>query len=62
MKIYNQKYNSTIKILRLDAAIIFSDILMIHAMNRNVKFKKILVLLLPMIPDETKILKNILKF
>jgi uroporphyrinogen decarboxylase len=45
----------------LDAAIIFSDILMIPwAMNRKVNFIKGLgPQLLPMIPDETKILKNV---
>jgi len=50
-----------LKYYDLDAAIIFSDILMIPwAMNRNVRFiKNIGPLLEPMIPDETKILKNI---
>ena len=50
-----------LKYYDVDAAIIFSDILMIPwAMNRNVKFKKDFgPSLQPMIPDETKILKNI---
>lgn len=45
----------------LDAAIIFSDILMIPwAMDRDVKFTKNFgPLLKPMIPDETKILQNV---
>ena len=50
-----------LKYYNLDAAIIFSDILMIPwAMNRNVNFVKGLgPQLEPMIPNETKILKNI---
>ena len=50
-----------LKYYDLDAAIVFSDILMIPwAMNRNVRFCKNLGPLLdPMIPDETLILKNI---
>ena len=45
----------------LDAAIIFSDILMIPwAMDRDVKFTKNFgPLLKPMIPNETKILQNV---
>ena len=50
-----------LKYYDLDAAIIFSDILMIPwAMKRNVKFLKDFgPILEPMIPGETKILKNI---
>ena len=50
-----------LKYYELDAAIIFSDILMIPwAMNRNVKFTKNFgPSLHPMIPGETKILQNI---
>ena len=50
-----------LKYYDLDAAIVFSDILMIPwAMNRNVRFcKNIGPLLDPMIPDETLIIKNI---
>ena len=50
-----------LKYYDIDAAIIFSDILMIPwAMNRNVKFTKNSgPSMSPMIPEETKILKNI---
>ena len=50
-----------LKYYNLDAAIIFSDILMIPwAMNRNVRFEEnIGPLLDPMIPGSTKIIKNI---
>ena len=50
-----------LKYYDLDAAIVFSDILMIPwAMNRNVEFtKNIGPTMDPMIPNETKILKNI---
>ena len=50
-----------LKYYNLDAAIIFSDILMIPwAMNRNVKFTKNHgPSMTPMIPEETKILKNV---
>ena len=50
-----------LKYYDLDAAIVFSDILMIPwAMNRNVRFKEdIGPLLDPMIPGNTKIIKNI---
>ena len=50
-----------LKYYDIDAAIIFSDILMIPwAMDRDVKFTKNFgPSLEPMIPDETKILKNI---
>ena len=50
-----------LKYYNIDAAIVFSDILMIPwAMNRNVKFiKNIGPSMDPMIPNETKINKNI---
>ena len=50
-----------LKYYNIDAAIVFSDILMIPwAMKRNVKFtKNIGPSMDPMIPDETKILTNI---
>ena len=50
-----------LKYYNVDAAIIFSDILMVPwAMNRNVVFTKNFgPSLTPMIPDETKILQNI---
>ena len=50
-----------LKYYNIDAAIVFSDILMIPwAMNRNVKFtKNIGPSMDPMIPNETKIIKNI---
>ena len=50
-----------LKYYNLDAAIVFSDILMIPwAMNREVEFiKGVGPCLKPMIPNETKILKNI---
>ena len=50
-----------LKYYNIDAAIVFSDILMIPwAMNRNVKFtKNIGPSMDPMIPNETKIVKNI---
>ena len=50
-----------LKYYNIDAAIVFSDILMIPwAMNRNVTFtKNIGPSMDPMIPNETKILKNI---
>ena len=50
-----------LKYYNLDAAIVFSDILMIPwAMNRNVKFtKNVGPTMDPMLPDESKIIKNI---
>ena len=50
-----------LKYYNIDAAIVFSDILMIPwAMNRNVKFtNNIGPSMDPMIPNETKIIKNI---
>jgi uroporphyrinogen decarboxylase len=50
-----------LKYYNVDAAIVFSDILMIPwAMNRNVKFtKNIGPSMDPMIPNETKVIKNI---
>ncbi|MDG2457958.1 MAG: uroporphyrinogen decarboxylase family protein, partial [Alphaproteobacteria bacterium] len=50
-----------LKYYNIDAAIVFSDILMIPwAMNRNVKFtKNVGPTMDPMLPDETKIIKNI---
>lgn len=50
-----------LKYYNIDAAIVFSDILMIPwAMNRNVQFtKNIGPFMDPMIPNETKIIKNI---
>ena len=50
-----------LKYYNIDAAIVFSDILMIPwAMNRNVKFtKNIGPSMDPMIPNETKIVKNV---
>jgi uroporphyrinogen decarboxylase len=50
-----------LKYYNIDAAIVFSDILMIPwAMNRNVIFtKNIGPTMEPMVPDETKIMKNV---
>jgi len=50
-----------LKYYNLDAAIVFSDILMIPwAMNRNVKFtKNVGPTMDPMLPNESKIIKNI---
>ena len=50
-----------LKYYDLDAAIVFSDILMIPwAMKRNVKFVKgVGPIMTPMIPNETKIIKNV---
>ena len=60
-KLIVQSTKLPLKYYDLDAAIVFSDILMIPwAMNRKVRFiNRVGPKLQPMIPNETKILKNI---